>query len=277
MSTTASPLRRVLPPLEGVRSWRQFAFSAVAAFAGLFAVVGIGVAYYTTSWFMTEPSAIESRVHGVSLGGKMLFLVGIATLLLVRRADRHPAALWTATATVVVSQIAILATLGEALPETARTNAMINATSVPVPFLLALALYPGKRNLLARDHAGAPVRKLLAVLGAVVALAVALPLLGEQMAALASDPFIGDEPRYAQTATGMIAVAIGLLVTAAGVRGWQSVAALVGIVATSIGFAGLVFANDPGAPSTAGSIGLLVVGVVHLIISWIYRRERIAV
>lgn len=268
MSMTA----RVLPVSVGVRRWRQVVFAVVAVLAGLFTTVGIGAAYYATSWFMTDPTQLESRIHGVSLGGGMLFLAGLTMLLAARRAEDHPAAVVTAAVGLSVAQLAVLLSLGDELPDEARTNAVINATSIPLPAVLALLLYPRMRLLARRDAQSGVARLLVAGTGAAVALAGAVPLLAAQASAVGTDPFIGSQPRYAETAVGLVMVAVALVVVAVGLRGWQVVAMLAGTVATSVGAAGLVFAGDSGAPGVAISTLLVVSGLSQVAVGWRERR-----
>lgn len=264
---------RLVPPIEGVSRWRQYVFAAASTITALFHTIGIGAAYYSTSWFIGDPTAIESRVHGVAVGAMHLFAFGLAAALLVRRPHRNPAALWLLVVGVVAAQIATMATMTEALPEQARTNAFVNATSVPVPALVALLLYPRQRRLLDRDRVPPGARLLVAAFAIAVAVAAAVPLFADQLAAVGTDRFISDQPRYAETANALLVTAIGAVVIGFGIYGWQVVAALAGVVSASTGAAALLFPSDKASIAIAPAIALTCTGAALMALAWTYRRS----
>lgn len=265
---------RLAPHLPGVSRWRVLLFTGAALLVALFHALGIGGWYWTSSWFMSDPTAIESRVHGAALGARHLFGLAAAAVLLSRWPHRHAALMWLMVVGAVLAELAILASLGTALPQESRTNAVANATSIPLPSLLLFAAYPGKRALLLRASSAARTRVPVACLTGLAAAAAAVALLDEQRDAVLGDAFVASQPRLAETASALVAVVVGCAVVAIGVRGWQPAAAVTGVVAGSTGMASLLFPDDRGALPSAGAVLLVVGGAALLVLAFWHRRRQ---
>jgi hypothetical protein len=236
------------PVAAGTARVRRIALSTVAVlFAAGAAIASFGLPSLLTAW-TTSGDELAMRTHYVVWGLLAGVFIPMAVLPLVRRPSIAPGQQLIG----FVAACAIALALAFE-PENARYIAIFSA-----PAIVLVLLHPARRQLLT---AGSWDRVMLVVaaLAAVPAAVYAFDNLRLSAQTHYLDTMHGE---YAHAGVLALALAFSALVAARRAAGWLWVVGSVGVCATVLGVAGLLFPEDPASVgTTGGAVALFLVAM----------------